>query len=304
MNTTYIKRFFFRLDSVREIFDNMRIGDIYQVHTDGSLLALNQLKDKLNINISCMEYNTMISAIPNNWKVLLKNQVRLSRKDETCTDNEPSIKIRQSLKSVSKTLSKEMYKSLIIKIIEPPSALETWIDMYPFLTNLDWEAVYMIPFKVMREPYFQSFQYKIINRILNTSTREKLYRCKITQNNLCQYCKMIDTLEHHIFHCPVSLVMWKRLEDWISENLEITYKLTECEVIFGIPMDNSADMDIINYLIIMCKWYINKNKCMEKSLHLFEFLHLINERIHNINHINISKGMEPIEWHDRLCSIL
>ena len=40
--------------------------------------------------------------------------------------------------------------------------------MYPFLKTIDWKDIYKISFNVIREPYLQSFQYKVINRILNT----------------------------------------------------------------------------------------------------------------------------------------
>ena len=42
--------------------------------------------------------------------------------------------------------------------IKTPTAIDTWINIYPFLENYDWKDIYMIPFKYAREPYLQSLQ--------------------------------------------------------------------------------------------------------------------------------------------------
>ena len=46
--------------------------------------------------------------------------------------------------------------------IKPPTAVESWVNLYPFLEQFDWKEIYAIPFKKTKEPYLQSFQYKII----------------------------------------------------------------------------------------------------------------------------------------------
>ena len=54
-------------------------------------------------------------------------------------------------------------------------------------------------FAVTNEPYLRSFQYKIINRIINC--KDKLYQCKILETNLCAVYKEVDGVEPHIFYC-------------------------------------------------------------------------------------------------------
>ena len=51
--------------------------------------------------------------------------------------------------------------------------------------------------RILREPYLQSCQYKIINRILNCE--EKLLKWKPTPDDNCTYCGLIDHIEHHLF---------------------------------------------------------------------------------------------------------
>ena len=66
---------------------------------------------------------------------------------------EPHIKIKHSYKAISKILSKEVYLFIIKKISKLPTALETWIDIYPFLENADWEHIFKLPYTITQEPY-------------------------------------------------------------------------------------------------------------------------------------------------------
>ena len=72
----------------------------------------------------------------------------------------------------------------------PPTAIESWVNIYTFLERYDWKVVSSIPFKYTIEPYLQSFQYKITNRILNTN--EKLEKWRIKQSNRCNLCESIE----------------------------------------------------------------------------------------------------------------
>ena len=67
------------------------------------------------------------------------------------------------------------------------------------MENVDWSTIYSLPYKIIGEPYFNSFQYKAPNRILNF--KDKLFIWKKSDNNKCIYCQNIDTLEHHLFYC-------------------------------------------------------------------------------------------------------
>ena len=144
----------------------------------------------------------------------------------------------------------------------------------------------------------QSFQYKILNRILNC--RERLYRWKITDTNICLYCETADTLENHLFLCKENQIVWNKLEKWIADNLETKFKLTECEVIFGIPLYNDQHIFLFNFLIIITKWFINKKKSLNEPLYFIELLNTIRNKITLVIAINKSSEIENEEWQDML----
>jgi len=165
--------------------------------------------------------------------------------------------------------------------------------MYPFLENLDWRTVFLLPSKIIKEPYFQSFQYKILNRILNCN--DKLYTWKLIDSNLCKYCKQVDTIEHHLFECPASQKIWEQLENWIYMNLECTFPLTICEVIFGIAIKNNIDIDIIHFMVLINKWYINKAKTDEQPLYFWSLLNIVRDKIRIIVYINRKNEVSNVD---------
>ena len=93
--------------------------------------------------------------------------------------------------------------------------------------------------------------------------------------------------------------MWEGIENWLRDNLSIGYKLTECEILFGIPISNTVDLDIMNFLILMGKQYINKQKTGKKDIYCFEFLNQIRSKLEIIITSNLYS-----EWQNNLYNIL
>ena len=102
----------------------------------------------------------------------------------------------------------------------------------------------------------QSFQYKVLNRVINCNF--SLFKWGIKNSPNCAYCENIDTVTHHFFECADCIEFWKKVEQWLFEKLKVKFNLTVCEVIFGIPFSNDSLMQIINYVIILAKYFINK----------------------------------------------
>ena len=271
---------------------NIRILNILSPqNTFRSLQDFNQL-NQTNINV--LEYNALKSCIPKSWKrKFLENDIAAEVKPI-----EPAIQINNTKKVISLITSKELYKTLILQKMKTPTAIESWINLYPFMENYDWKEIYMIPFKYVREPYLQSFQYKIINRILNTN--EKLEKWAIKPSNKCNFCQSIDTLEHHLYQCQASKIIWGKVENWLFGCIEIKLNLRECEILFGIPNASDKYLELINFVIIMTKWYINNQRSENKLLYFFELLNIIKGKIKILILANNMAGRINKPWQDML----
>ena len=126
--------------------------------------------------------------------------------------------------------------NLIGKITELPTSINKWIESYPFLETIDWKDIFELPYNITTEPYLQSYQYKILHRILNCNDR--LFKWKIKASPECDSCGMTDTIEHRLFDCVEANKIWKCIQQWIKNVLEVNINLTICEIIFGIPINN------------------------------------------------------------------
>ncbi len=119
------------------------------------------------------------------------------------------------------------------------------------------------------------------------------------------YCNDTDTIEHHFYYCPESKTFWKRIEQWIESNLDLKFNFTVCEILFGIPFQNTQlDLEMINFILLLGKWYINKTKVDEKVLYFINFIELINAKIQVITSNNKINSRLNKEWHNTLQEIL
>ena len=112
----------------------------------------------------------------------------------------------------------------------------------------------------------------------------------------CNYCNEIDTLEHHLIHCIISRQIWDHLIQWISDKLMVKYSLTECEILFGIPFMNSVDLQIINFLILFTKWFINQKRTSKLHLYFIEVLSGLKAKIETIMQSNTLNSRQHLEW--------
>ena len=173
--------------------------------------------------------------------------------------------------------SKEIYQKIMSPKAKPPTSIETWVNLFPFLEIMDWTIVYKLPFKTVSEPYLQSFQYKVINRILNCN--ERLKKWNIKDSEKCDYCDNVDTIEHHLHTCEESQKIWCHLQKWLLDNLGTSLPFTVCEVMFGLTTMSSVEFNIINFLILLTKWYINRTKSQNQKLYFIDLLSVIREKI-------------------------
>ena len=158
----------------------MNINNI--LGNEGDILSLEQFCTKYDTFTDTLSYNRMTASIPKLWKEILKLRMNLVTMHKTTT-------VRAS--------NKALYWIAIDKIFKEPTAVETWIVSYPFLINIPWHKMFKLMHRISPEPYLHSFQYKIVNRILNCGTN--LYKWKLKDSPICCYCNNIGTIEHHLF---------------------------------------------------------------------------------------------------------
>ena len=169
-----------------------------------------------------------------------------------------------------------MYDELIRRVAIPPTSINTWIELFPFLENHDWKYTFTLPNLITKETYLQSFQYKIITRTLNCNY--SLFKWGIKTSPVCVYCCHNDTITHHLFECEKVQDFWRDVQSWIYDKLGVKFSLTVCEIIFGISgLDDFTRA--LNYIILFGKVYINKQRTSDTNLDLKEFISKLQDKV-------------------------
>jgi hypothetical protein len=167
------------------------------IHEDGRIMSKEELNNKYEIDVKYMDYLSLVSAIPKEWKLLLHGNLE----DECVLNFIPYVQLGHKHALFKNMKCKEIYWHIVNSLVVTPTAVYKWQEEYP-LPVTEWKDVFSLPFGVSRETKKQSFQYKILHQIF--PCQDKLYQWNISDDNCCTSCGKIDTLIHYFYSCPVS----------------------------------------------------------------------------------------------------
>ena len=264
------------------------------VQDNGHFYSLNQINDKYNTKLDELRYNRILSAIPNTWKTIIKHE----KKTKFKVSKNPAILYKGRYTEVTKINSKVLYWMIASNNSQEATSLEKWIESYPFLETAPWQKIFKGIHLISNEPYLQSFQYKIVHRILNCN--KNLYNWKIKESPECIYCNDIDSIEHHLFYCKNARLLWKDIYKLLNRIFKPNLKEPGvCEIIFGVHIDeisNSAENYCRNLVILIGKWYINHMRSEGKDFHFTEFCSILKHKIDiYLTNFKCPKSLERVD---------
>ena len=210
---------------------------------------------------------SIADAIPQNWRLIIK-QSQQHYHPQLFND---TVFIKMDGKDVDilKTTSKLLYKKFKSKKQTPPTAQKKLKNKYPELA-VEWTKIYSLPFVVTIETKLREFQYKLLNNILFTN--EKLFKFKMTESPLCNFCKKeVESLEHLLFDCENTEVFWQALFSWLRKRNICVETASLITILFG-EFRESEDSIILNHLILIAKFFIYKCKLSNSKPSLNVFL--------------------------------
>ena len=127
-------------------------------------------------------------------------------------------------------------------------------------------------------------------------TNKYLFKCNLTQSNLCDFCNSnIETVNHLFWECHYAQNFSAELKTFLSNiNIIITFDLFT--VTFGL-IDKVSQNTIKNYMIICSKYFIFRSKYMKIKPCIHAFKNYLNKRIEMEKHIALSE--DKLEFHNR-----
>ena len=130
----------------------------------------------------------LFNAFPQEWRKELKlNRASIYGNRQHQNLSSFTLCIDGKKKSLDKLFSKSLYQIFLSKISCKPTAMKKYDEAFNTETfHLDWEKMYLLPFKTTLHTKLREFQYKILNRILYTN--DMLFKFKKVDSPLCYFC--------------------------------------------------------------------------------------------------------------------
>ena len=113
----------------------------------------------------------LLNAFPQEWRKELKlNRASIYGNTQRQNLSSFTLYVDGKKKSLEKLSSKSLYQIFVSKISCKPTAMKKYDKAFNTDTShLDWEKIYLLPFKTTLHTKLREFQYKILNRILYTN---------------------------------------------------------------------------------------------------------------------------------------
>ena len=141
----------------------IRIKDI--LDEDNLFISHTEIERKYGIKCNFLDVLQLRQSIPIEWRILLFNTVNSSKNKLTNFH----VQIVDVMQDLNKLTCKHMYWTLVSKKSRKPTAIKKWSEYFTQFTNADesvWPRIYQMSFMVTRETRLQSFQYRILHRII------------------------------------------------------------------------------------------------------------------------------------------
>ena len=211
------------------------------------IVTLREMQTKLQQNNAntFFEYNTIINAIPQQWKEWVRNGLEQQQPLEYDTEidtfkNKPRV-IREYLKQKTNT-----------EIIKP-LAIAFWKRKLNYQINRKtWE----LPRNATKEVRLRVLQWKIIHNLYPTNILLK--KMGVCTSHNCSTCTgELDTMEHFFCNCKAVKPFWGYVEKIISSLLGTRCILKTSDILFGVE---SCKNVVVNHIILIGKMCISKVK--------------------------------------------
>ena len=241
---------------------------------EGKILNYNNITVKYNIRIDPFYYMSLIDAIPNSWRQILKTcnfPLNIIHNDEN-----PHLLINEQHKDITQVKSKEIYITYL-KLNEcKANCIEAWnkrLDIH--LTTVDWRKIFILAKQTVCDSRILTMQYKILHRCY--ATNSIICKWDETKQEYCTICNQKANILHNFVTCSRIKEFWIQVTGMLRiYNIEAPNLLMAQDILFGKYIE--AKYDMLNHLILYAKYYIHKQFIANKPVcveHFFKYYYQI-----------------------------
>jgi len=252
----------------------MYITDL--LHSNGQFLSHIEISEKYNINCNFINAMQIRQSISMEWRTVVQtSKPPVIKTEERCY---PSIFIKDKRCCLKNVIINSLYWIYVDKKKRQPSCIAKWQEDYTKFNEADhalWQNIFSLSFCISRETKLQSFQYRLIHRII--PSRKRLFDMKIVESPACVFCdNAVDNIVHFMLFCPKTQVFWQSFFEWWNRlsdvKIPLDYVDLEESIIFGFQLDDDPFL-VLNYCALIAKYYIYRQKLFhDNNVDFYEYL--------------------------------
>lgn len=258
------------------------------IDENGDIYTFNTFKERFNVRGTFLEYQNLLNKIPNEWKNIINNNTVFSIMNKMNVSS--NIYVSYVIKD--KKGSRIFYDMLVG--INEINLHTKWQAVVGEINDQDWRS-YNTYVKKIKEVKLKDFQFKINNKILVTNSF--LRKINKIDTDRCGYCQNNpETISHLFLECNRVKEFWDRLKMWMNVNVNLNLILEDRNILFSTQNNN----ELISYILLLAKYYIYKNKFVNKQLSIPAFLLYVKVKLTNERYIaNIHNTFDGFlkKWH-------
>ena len=103
-------------------------------------------------------------------------------------------------------------------------------------------------------------------------------------------CQQIDNLEYYFLYCHDTKYFWNQVEKWLCNLFTISVNLKVLGVLLGVVNFDVHYCHVINYVILMGKYFIYKSKKKQKDLFFYNFQYTLRSRLQIDEKVYVQQG--------------
>jgi hypothetical protein len=272
------------------------------LNDENSFKTSEQFLSDCNLKTNFLEILQIKQALPGHWRAMLRG----TNFNKEVINRNIVVKLNDRCRPIQKLKSKYLYWALLKNLSDvqaKPAGQLKWENELN-IPGDSFKIIFKLAFSCCSFTKYQSFQYKIIHRII--ACNHWLFKMKIHLTGLCSFCDKDDTLQHHFIHCTQTLNFWKSLYNWWN-NLNV-FKMPGIDItniLFGYPQINKF-LSALNYMLLIAKYHIYKQKQVTSQPFFPQYLLEVKNQLNVDELISIKNNdhLKFIDKYDFICSSL
>ena len=247
------------------------INDI--LNENGDFLSHTEISEKFSVRCHFLQALQIRQSLPLEWRRVIRSEYSYKPM------REPFIYHNGAVLQLDKCTTKFIYECYVQMKYVTPTCVLKWKTLHVDfdMSEEEWADVFLRPYICLRETKLQSFQYKIINRIINCN--KKLFDMKIKNSSVCSYCDQTDDIGHFFFMCKDVYEFWKRICTWWNtldyDDVDFPAFPNVKTVIFGSQCITET-VAVFNFCMFHIKYYIYRQRLFQDNVfHLHEIQNTI-----------------------------